>query len=150
MPLRMQPIQHCESGAWCAPAILADPFGLDKLIEWKMGSILMLKRNRLHTITEGNHMQRQFTIEIRVDYADSDKNAAMKQTLQQCARHAYATATLLSEGVKAQVAIFSDDFFSGHEEIMLIEDTIQQGLDEIGDTKEVISSELIGAMTDGK
>lgn len=132
------------------PAILADPCGLDRLIEWKMGSIKMLKRNRLHTITEGKHMQRQFTIEVRVDYADADKNEAMKETLQQCARHAYATATLLSDGVKAQVAIFSDDFFSGHEEIMLLNDTIQQGLDQVGDTAEDISPDLVAAMNDGK
>lgn len=94
-------------------------------------------------------MQRQFTIEIRVDYADSEKNAAMKQTLQQCARHAYATAQLLSDGVKAQVVIYSDDYFSGHEDIMLLEDTIQQGLDAVGNTKEIISSELMGAVTGG-
>ncbi len=128
-------------------SILANPSVLDRLIEWKLGSPASKRMGR-HEKTRGAfQVQRQFTIEIRVDYADSEKNAAMKETLQQCARHAYATATLLSDGVKAQVAIFSDDFFSGHEEIMLLDDVIQKGLEAVGDTKEEISSELAGALS---
>lgn len=128
------------------------PEQLDQLIEWKAGSIAVLKHYKLDTITKGAHMQRMFTIEVRVDYADNDKNQAMKETLQQCARHAYATAVLLNDGVKAQVAIFSDDFFSGHEEIMLIDDVIQQGIDQTGGAakpEDGPSSEMLGAMKDG-
>ncbi len=94
-------------------------------------------------------MQRQFTIELRVDFADQEKLPSLQQVLQQGARHAFATAQLLSDNPKTtQVAIFSDDFFSGHEEIKLLDDTIQQGLDAIGETSgdEVLSSELVGAM----
>ena len=92
-------------------------------------------------------MQRQFTIELRVDYADNGKNDAMRTALQAAARHVYATATLLADAVKPQVAIFSDDFFSGHEQITLLEDTIKDGLDQIGDTKEdAPSDELVRAM----
>lgn len=133
------------------PALLADPCGLDRLIEWKMGSIQQLKRTRLAAITEGAHMQRQFTIELRVDYADNDKNGEMRKTLQRAARHAYATAQLLCDGVKPQIAIFSDDFFSGKEEIMLLEDEIAQGRAEIdggdGDNDTTVSSELMAAVT---
>lgn len=94
-------------------------------------------------------MQRQFTVELRVDFADQEKLPSLKQVLQQCARHAFATAQLLSDNPKTtQVAIFSDDFFSGHEEIKLLDDVIQDGLDAIGETSgtETLSSELVGAM----
>ena len=96
-------------------------------------------------------MQRQFTIELRVDFADTEKLEPLKQVLQQAARHAYATAALLSDNPKStQIAIFSDDFFSGHQQIMLLEDTIQQGLDAVGEQSgsEGVSSELMGAMKD--
>jgi len=121
----------------------------DRLIEWKAGSISVLKHYKLDTITRGAHMQRQFTIELRVDFADPEKLPELKKVLQQAARHAFATAQLISDNPKStQIAIFSDDFFSGHEEIKLLDDTIQNGLDEIGETSgsEGISSELAGAV----
>lgn len=98
-------------------------------------------------------MQRQFTIELRVDFADTDKLGPLKQTLQQAARHAFATAMLISDNPKAtQIAIFSDDFFTGHQEIALMADTIQEGLDQTGETSgaEEVSSELMAAVSDGK
>lgn len=97
-------------------------------------------------------MQRQFTIELRVDFADSEKLGPLKQVLQQAARHAFATAQLISDNPKStQVAIFSDDFFSGHEEIKLLEDVIQQGLDMTGEVQasDQPSSELLAAVNDG-
>lgn len=93
-------------------------------------------------------MQRQFTIELRVDYADQEKNEAMRKALQQAARHVYATATLLADGVKPQIAIFSDDFFTGHETIALLEDTIAKGLEQINEQpgdSDGVSSELLAA-----
>lgn len=74
----------------------------------------------------------------------------MRQALQHAARHVYAQATLLSDGVKPQVAVFSDDFFSGHEEIKLLDDVIAQGLDatNMAGTEETVSSELMAAMKD--
>lgn len=96
-------------------------------------------------------MQRQFTIELRVDYADNGKNEAMRQALTAAARHVYATATLLADAVKPQIAIFSDDFFSGHEEIELLEDVIAQGKQQleqagVSEQPEEISSELLSAV----
>jgi hypothetical protein len=94
-------------------------------------------------------MQRQFTIELRVDFADPEKLGPLKQVLQQAARHAFATAQLISDNPKStQIAIFSDDFFSGHEEIKLLDDVIQQGLDQVGEEtgSENISDELRGAV----
>lgn len=118
-------------------------------IEWCAGRMAVLRAYHLDTITRGAHMQRQFTVELRVDFADQEKLPSLKQVLQQCARHAFATAQLLSDNPKTtQVAIFSDDFFSGHEEIKLLDDVIQDGLDAIGETSgtETLSSELVGAM----
>lgn len=95
-------------------------------------------------------MQRQFTIELRVDYADNEKNEAMRTALTSAARHVFATASLLADSVKPQIAIFSDDFFSGHEQIELLEDVIAQGVQQLEDagvtqTEEPISAELVAA-----
>lgn len=103
-------------------------------------------------------MQKQFTIELRVDYEDKDKNAVMHKAIQAAGRHVFATATLLAEGVKPQIAMFSDDFFEGHEDIKLFDDTIQAGVDQLdalaptglSDTMdggmEGVSEELLEAM----
>lgn len=126
---------------------------LDKLIAWKAGSIAVLRHYQHTWLNDGKrrgaHMQRSFHIELRVDFADPEKLEPLKQVLQQAARHAYATAQLISDNPKStQIAIFSDDFFSGHEEIKLLDDTIQQGLDDVGDTSgsEEVSSELAAAV----
>lgn len=103
---------------------------------------------RVFFIARSTVMQRQFTIELRVDYADTEKTKVMRQAMQQAARHVYATATLLADGVKPQIAIFSDDFFTGHESIELLDDTISQGLAQIGgpDEDSGVSSELAAAV----
>lgn len=134
--------------------LFADPDQLDRFIEWRMGSIRFIGRARTEAelkLRETHPMQRQFTIELRVDYADSEKNEAMKTALQASARHMYATATLLSDGVKPQISIFGDDFFSGHEEIKLLEDTIASGLEAIksDDDNSGVSAEMMAAARDG-
>lgn len=128
--------------------LLANPDVLDKVIIWRSQSPRVLRRRKLSAITRGEHMQRQFTVELRVDYADNDKNEIMRKALQHAARHVYATAVLLSDGVTPQVAVFSDDFFSGHEEIKLMDDVIQNGLEvtDMAGTEETVSSELMSAM----
>ena len=122
----------------------------DQAIAWKSGSIAVLKHYKTDTITRGAHMQRQFTIELRVDFADPEKLGPMKSVLQQAARHAFATAQLISDNPKStRIAIFSDDFFTGHEEISLLGDIIQEGLDAAAETasgSDTISSELASAM----
>lgn len=134
-----------------APDILANPDMLDRLIDWKLGSVTHRKRksNRMTAIHEGAIMQRQFTIELRVDYEDADKNDTMRTACQAAARHVYATATLLADGVKPQIAIYADDFFSSQQEIALLDDTIQQGIDASGLSDEApVSSELMKAVRD--
>jgi hypothetical protein len=128
---------------------------LNRLIAWKSESISVLRIYRLSTnITKGSTMQRQFTVELRVDFADQEKLPVLKKVLQQAARHAFATAQLISDNPKAtQIAIFSDDFFTGHEEIKLLDDVIQQGLDATGEESsgaDEVSSELMAAVSNGK
>ena len=126
-----------------------NPDNFVRLLDWKLNSPQQMRKQKLTALTRGAHMQRQFTVELRVDYADNEKNEVMRAALQHAARHVYATAVLLADGIKPQVAVFSDDFFSGHEEIKLLDDVIQQGLDETESTgDDTISSELMGAMRD--
>lgn len=97
-------------------------------------------------------MQRMFTIELRVDFSDNEKLEPMKQAIRAAAKHVNATALLISDNPKAtQIAIYSEDFFSGNEEIALLEDTIAIGLAETGQAvgDEGVSDELAGALRDG-
>lgn len=129
--------------------ILANPGLMDRIIDWKMNSPFYRKINRDRTTTEELKMQRQFTIELRVDYEDNEKNDAMRKACAAAARHVYATASLLADVIKPQVVVYSDDYMQGHEEIKLLEDTIQQGMDETpSDTQPEagISSELMRAV----
>jgi len=96
----------------------------ERYYEWRRGDPRLEGR----LTQEGEHqMQRQFTIELRVDYADQNKNTAMRVAAAKAARHIYAVASLLAEGMKPQIAVFSDDYFQGYEEISLLEDTIATG-----------------------
>lgn len=76
--------------------------------------------------------QRQFTVEIRVDYHDDQKNEEMRKALLRAARNLYATASLLKDTVQPEVAIFSDDFYHGHQELKLMDDVIAQGETLVG------------------
>jgi hypothetical protein len=126
-----------------------------KLIDWNAGRIAVLRAYKITGIIEGAPMQRQFTIELRVDYADNEKNEAIRTTLKQCARRTLATANLIADNPKATTcAIWSDDFFSGHEEIALLDDVLGEVTDETvnetgEETGEEPSAELMGALKDG-
>ncbi len=63
-----------------------------------------------------------FTIELRVDYSDEEKNDVIKEAIKVAAKHVYTTALLISEKRKPQVAVHSSDFFAGTEEIELADD----------------------------
>lgn len=126
-------------------SILANPSVLDRLIDWKLRSPATRHRS---AISEGEPMQRQFTIELRVDYEDNDKNDEMRKSTASAARHMYAMAQLLADGVKPQIAIYSDDYFQGNKEIELLEDTIQTGHDSTELADVPVSSELMGAVRD--
>jgi hypothetical protein len=129
------------------------PEELDGLIDWMAASVAVLKHYKDgQYATKGAIMQREFTIQLRVDFADQGKLEPLKETLVQAAVHCLATARLISDNPKAtQIVVFSEDFFHGHQAIALHTDTIQQGLDAIGETsgRETISSELFAAAVSG-
>lgn len=93
-------------------------------------------------------MQRQFNIELRVDYEDAGKNDEMRKACAAAARHMFAMANLLADGVKPQVSIYSDDYFQGTQQIELMEDTIASGQEETQLEETTVSSELLGAVRD--
>lgn len=129
------------------------PTELDQMIEWKAGSIAVLKhyQSKMAEQLKEQCMQRQFTIELRVDFADQEKLEALKITLKQAARHCHATAMLISDNPKStQIAIYSEDFFTGNEEIKLLDDVIGDGLAESPATEaDAPSTEMMQALSDG-
>jgi hypothetical protein len=72
-------------------------------------------------------MQRLYTIEVRVDFRDESKLPVMKKAIQQAARHVYSQAGLLGDAVKPNVIVFSHDFYNGHQDIALLEDSVLSG-----------------------
>ena len=78
-------------------------------------------------------MQRTYTIELVVDYADTGKYDATKKACASMARNLYATVSFLNDQVEPKIAVFSDDYFQGHEEIALLDDTIAMGTHTLTD-----------------
>lgn len=147
------PLDHYDVETWEALAAFTGPQEQRlALVAWKAGSNAVLRRYKLSTITEGAHMQRQFTIELRVDFADEEKNEAIRETLRQCARRALATANLIADNQKAtRIAIWADDFYSGHEEIKLLDDVLGEVTkDTVNETGgDEPSAEMLGALASG-
>ena len=117
---------------------------LDAIIEWKLGNPRYKQFNQEQE-QEQVMPQRQFTIELRVDYADEEKNAIMNMQLARQARHLLATATLLSDGQTPTIAAFSEDFFIGKAEIDLMLDAIGEGVKDMKAGEDSVSQELLDA-----
>ncbi len=117
---------------------------LDAIIEWKIGNPRYKQFNQEQE-QEQIMPQRQFTIELRVDYADEEKNAIMNMQLALQARHLLATATLLSDGQTPTIAAFSEDFFIGKAEIDLMLDAIGEGVKDMKAGEDSVSQELLDA-----
>ena len=124
--------------------MLASSDVLDQLVIWRLNDPRFIDRN--HRI-KGIHMQRQWTIEARADYADPEKNEAITTAIREAAVHVHAVMALLADGQKPQVVCYSDDFFHGHEQIALHEDklgaAIAQHGDNVGGGR--VSDELLAA-----
>ena len=58
-----------------------------------------------------------YTLELKVDYLDEQKYKIIEQQLEKAAREVIAVAMLLQEKRKPQVALHSEDFFKGNEEL---------------------------------
>ena len=120
---------------------------LDAIIEWKIGNPRYKQFNQEQE-QEQVMPQRQFTIELRVDYADEEKNAIMNMQLARQARHLLATATLLSDGQAPTIAAFSEDFFIGKEDINLMLDAMGEGIRDMKPGDGAVSQELLDAFAD--
>lgn len=120
---------------------LENPDVLDQVIAWHIDQ---------PRVNGAKTMQRQWTIEARADFADQEKNDAITEAIRRAAVHVHATMALLADGVKPQVVAFSDDFFSGHEEIALMKDHLGDALEQHGDQIEEasVSDELMQAARD--
>lgn len=123
---------------------------LDKVIVWRMNDPRYTDRdNKLRSLPMA---QRQWTIEARADFEDAEKNEVITEAVRQAAVHIHATLALLSDKQKPQVVCFSDDFFTGHEDIALIKDKMGDALAEHGDDMQIkdgeVSEEMMGAMRD--
>ena len=118
---------------------------LDAIIEWKIGNPRYKQYVHEGHMEEQIMPQRQFTIELRVDYADEEKNAIMNTQLARQARHLLATATLLSDGQTPTIAAFSEDFFIGKAEIDLMLDAIGEGVKDMKPGEDSVSQELLDA-----
>lgn len=121
----------------------------DKLVRWRMNDPRFKTRAQLRR----DKLQRQFTIDLRCDFTDANKNQDMETTLAGVARHLLATAMMLSDGQKPEIAVYTDDAFTGHKTIALLDDTIVQGSKELGLGESVrqdtISQELYDACNVG-
>jgi hypothetical protein len=91
--------------------------------------------------------QRQFALELRVDYADNGKNAEMKKAVLRAGRHLLATAELLADGIKPEIVAYADDFFEGHTEISILEDIIGNELAEEQRASETPDGAAAGAFS---
>ena len=95
-------------------------------------------------------MQRQWTIEARADFADPEKNELITEAVCRAAVHIHAQIALLQDTVKPQVVAFSDDYFTGHNEIALLEDTLGKAIKEHGGDQDSVSAEMLQAVKDMK
>lgn len=136
--------------AWCLGQ-------LDYWAQWEREAEVKLKIRTWSTSwaiikKEKQAVQRQFTIEIRVDCPDADKLEVFREVMRSAGQNVYAHAMLLGGQSKPQIAIFSDDFFDGHVDIKLFENRIAEGeaaLAAAGDTsvEEGVSAELLAAVS---
>ena len=83
-------IYDTRNGMSFSVRALLKPDVLDRRLEWETAA-LRYKRH-YSGVTEEDKLQREFKIELRVDFADEDKLEPLRLTLIQAARHCLATA----------------------------------------------------------
>ena len=100
-------------------------------------------------------MQKQITAEIRVDLSDPERVAAVRQYGLELVKQWQEYAKLVAQGdplhQQPQVAYYSDDFFTGHEEIDAMEDVLGKAKKEFADVlgeKKAVDESLVDALRD--
>ena len=94
-------------------------------------------------------MVRQYSIELRVDFADEGKYKAIEEALVAHAVALNATAQLLADQARPQIAVVSDDFFKKHEDIEVLTNTVLKGQQLIAsdtDNQTAVSDEMLEAL----
>lgn len=128
------------------PDTRVNPDTLSQLVEWRLTDPRYMDRQtRMKGL--GQMPQRQWTIEARANFTDQGKNDAITEAIRTAAVHVHAVMVLLSDGQKPQVVAFSDDFFAGHDEISLIEDSLGKAKADHADMAETeISEDMLSAL----
>lgn len=130
-------------GAWpdAPPEILA------KVLTWFMANPKYMTNTLL---AKGKIMQRQWTIEIRADFNDAEKNDVITECVRQHAVAINATLVLIKDnGQVPQTVCYSDDFFTGHDDIALLENKLGKVLDAHSEeTGLIVSDEMMQTMRD--
>ncbi len=119
--------------------LLAHPDIFDKIIIWHL---------------ERNMAQRPWTIQLRMDFADEERNEKIDNAFVEHALAISALAALLSDGQQPNLMVFSDDWQMGRRDLDLFAkklehpDPLAQANAEHGDkvTGNDVSDELAAAL----
>lgn len=96
-------------------------------------------------------MQRQFTMEIRVTFQEDGKSVEFRKAMAAAGRQLITVAALLDGTCKPEIALYSDDFYKGHEEISLMEDSVSKGKELLGgDEDKGVSQAMVDALRDNQ
>lgn len=87
--------------------------------------------------------QRSYTIEVRIDVADETKYEDFQKVMIQAGQLVYANAQLISGTTKPQIAVFSDDFFAGHNDIDIFTNSIAQGDKDLAAAAKTAQPDLV-------
>lgn len=88
-----------------------------------------------------------YTIELRTNFSDRDKDPEIQRAVAQAARHLQALVLLIHDGIEPEIVAYSDDWLADKKEISLLDDLMgQTGETVTTDQGEEISAELIEAL----
>lgn len=86
-----------------------------------------------------------FTIELRVDFDDKEKEQLILQSARMAAKHLFTTASLVADKRKPQIALSTSDMFEGAEQISLAEDIPMEPLQPVGEPTDTSNTTDEGA-----
>lgn len=66
-------------------------------------------------------MRKKYRIELSIEFKDQERHDALRPLIAQAARDLLATAELLADGRRPQIAVQSDDLFWGKDDLDLME-----------------------------
>lgn len=82
------------------------------------------------TLNDGrSKMRRTYTLEVKIDFDDESRHDQMRKVLREAGRSAYALAMLLADNRQPQIALRSEDFFEGTQQILIKDDEDEETTD---------------------